>query len=215
MPDLTALAAAVSALLPPGCALAAADPGQEASGLLPGEAISATETRLREFAAGRRAARQAMAALGLASAAIPMGRDRAPLWPGGIVGSISHSATACLAVVTTRPLLLGLDLEPEADLARDLWPMVLRDEEAARTPDPRHAMAVFCAKEAAYKAQYPRTRHLFDFQTLEISLSDDRFTACFRAAVPGFALGSMLEGRIIRAAGHIAALVATDQPVSA
>ena len=216
MPDPSmALAAAVRALLPQGCALAEADPRALATGLLPGEAIAATEMRLREFAAGRRAARQAMADLGLAPAPIPMGADRAPVWPPGIAGSITHSATACLAVVTARPLLLGLDLEPEADLSPDLWPVVLRPEEAARVADPMQAMAIFCAKEAAYKAQYPRSRQLFDFHTLEIALSGDRFTATFRAAVPGFAQGTVLVGHLIRAAAHIAALVAADQPVTA
>jgi 4'-phosphopantetheinyl transferase EntD len=40
-----------------------------------------------------------MDALGLPERPIPMGRDRAPVWPEGVVGSISHSDAFCLAAV--------------------------------------------------------------------------------------------------------------------
>ena len=46
--------------------------------------------RLAEFAQGRMHARIALARFGLADASIPMGSKRAPLWPAGFVGSISH-----------------------------------------------------------------------------------------------------------------------------
>ncbi|MFN4170901.1 MAG: 4'-phosphopantetheinyl transferase [Pseudorhodobacter sp.] len=216
MPDLAALAAAVCVLLPEGCGCAAADPRTPPDGLLPGEAITGTDKRLREYAAGRRAARQAMARIGLPPAAIPMGLDRAPVWPAGLSGSITHSATACLAAVAARPLLIGLDLEPDADLPADLWQTVLRPEEIARLRgDGRQAMVVFSAKEAAYKAQFPRSRSLFDFHTLEVMLSGGRFTAIFRDAVPGFAPATRLEGRITRAEGHILTLVAATYPMTA
>jgi 4'-phosphopantetheinyl transferase EntD len=216
MPDLLALEAAVRALLLDGCGCASADPCAAANGLLPGEAIPGIDKRQREFAAGRRAARQAMARIGFPPVAIPMGPDRAPVWPAGLAGSITHSATACLAVVTARPLLIGLDMEPDSPLAPELWESVLRPEEAAGlSGDGRQAMAVFCAKEAVYKAQFPRSRTLFDFQVLDMALSEDRFTATFCTSIPCFPPGTVLEGRTLRAEGHILALVAADQPVSA
>jgi 4'-phosphopantetheinyl transferase EntD len=216
MPDLLALEAAVRALLPEGCGCASADPRAPAEGLLPGEAIPGIEKRQREFAAGRRAARQALGQIGLPSAAIPAGADRAPLWPDGVAGSITHSATACLAVVTARPLLIGLDMEPDSALSPELWQTVLRPSEAAQLAGDGHqAMAIFCAKEAAYKAQFPRSRTLFDFQVLDVVLSSDRFTATFCTAVPGFDPGTVLNGRIAHTAGHILALVTTDQPRTA
>jgi 4'-phosphopantetheinyl transferase EntD len=216
MPDLLALEAAVRALLPDGCGCASADPCAAPNGLLPGEAIPGIDKRQREFAAGRRAARQAMAQVGLPPAAVPMGADRAPIWPAGLAGSITHSATACLAVVTARHLLIGLDMEPDSPLPPEMWDTILRPSEAAQLAGDGHqAMAIFCAKEAAYKAQFPRSRTLFDFQALEIALSGDRFTATFCTAVPGFTPGTVLEGRTLHAAGHILALVTADQPVTA
>ena len=75
------LTEALRAMLPPGLALAGSDPRAAPDRLWPAEATATarmTPARLREFAAGRRAARAAMAALGLPPAAIPMGATRAP-----------------------------------------------------------------------------------------------------------------------------------------
>ena len=121
------LAAAVRDLFGPGVAVAAADPRAPATGLLPEETAPTgrmIEKRHREFAAGRRAARAAMTGLGLPAVAIPMGPDRAPVWPEGVTGSISHTDTHCLAAVarTGEVRALGLDLEPDMALEPALWP---------------------------------------------------------------------------------------------
>ena len=200
MPEL---AAALRAILPAGMALGGAGVPEP---LWPGEAIAAVPHRLAEFAAGRTAARRAMAALGVPMATIPMGEDRAPIWPQGVVGSISHCAGACMAVAG-RPsdfAGIGLDLEPAQPLARDLWPTILRPEEVAA--DGLDALRIFVAKEAAYKAQYPLSRQLFDFQALNITFQDQYFMARFMQAVPPFSVGDVLRGRIIESSGFCAAL---------
>ena len=200
MPEL---AAALRAIWPAGMALGGAGVPEP---LWPGEAIAAVPRRLTEFAAGRTAARRAMAALGVPMATIPMGEDRAPIWPQGVVGSISHCAGACMAVAG-RPsdfAGIGLDLEPAQPLARDLWPTILRPEEVAA--DGLDALRIFVAKEAAYKAQYPLSRQLFDFQALNITFQDQYFMARFMQAVPPFSVGDVLRGRIIESSGFCAAL---------
>jgi 4'-phosphopantetheinyl transferase EntD len=174
--------------------------------LWPGEAIAAVPHRLAEFAAGRAAARQALAALGLPKVAIPMGEDRAPIWPQGVVGSISHCAGACMAVVARQSdfVGIGLDLEPAQPVARDLWPSILLPEEFAA--DGLGALRIFVAKEAVYKAQYLLSRQVFDFQVLNITFQDQYFTARFVLPVPPFAAGHILQGRMIEADGFYAAL---------
>lgn len=201
MPEL---ATALRAILPAGMALGVA--GAMPEPLWPGEAIVAVPHRLAEFAAGRAAARQALAALGLPKVAIPMGEDRAPIWPQGVVGSISHCAGACMAVVARQSdfVGIGLDLEPAQPLARDLWPSILRPEEFAA--DGLDALRIFVAKEAAYKAQYLLSRQVFDFQVLNITFQDQYFTARFVLPVPPFAAGHILQGRMIEADGFYAAL---------
>ena len=209
MPDLARLAATARRLLPPGVAVAAADPGL-LHPLLPGETLpGAIPARLREFSAGRQAARAAMARLGAPIASLPPGDDRAPIWPSGLVGSITHSATAALAAVAPQALTagLGLDLEDDSALEPALWPKICRAEElAALGNDPGlQARLIFAVKEAAYKAQYARSATLFGFELLSVTLSDGQFTARFTRAVPPFAAGDHLHGSWARSEGHILA----------
>ena len=200
MPDL---AVALRDLLPEGVAL-----GLPAAGDLPmedpGPAIAA---RRAEFAAGRAAARAAMAALGLPPQPIPMGEDRAPVWPAGMTGSISHCAGACLAVagLSDRWGGLGVDVEPLAPLDPSLWPVILSPTEGQGG---LLALRSFVAKEAAYKAQYPLSRTVFDFHTLRLDWQGDLFTARFTRPVAPFWPGAVLQGRLVQAGGFMAAFVA-------
>jgi 4'-phosphopantetheinyl transferase EntD len=145
--------------------------------LMPGEGLArAAPARLREYAAGRSAARGAMILLGVTPAAILRGDDRAPIWPTGITGSITHTKTDALAAVTQTRSLLGIDMERDGRVTADLWPTILREGE-----DTTQATLIFAAKEAVYKAQYPLTRALFDFHRLHIRIDGARFYARFCA----------------------------------
>jgi 4'-phosphopantetheinyl transferase EntD len=207
MPDLAHLTAAARALLPPGVAVAAADP-QVLHPLLPCESLpGAIQSRLREFSAGRHAARGAIAALGHPVRAIPQGDDRAPLWPAGLTGTITHNRTACLAAVSNTAKGLGLDLEDDSPLEPDLWDTILLPPErhwAETQPDPaRAAKLIFSAKEAAYKAQYPSSLTLFGFDTLLIQIEGAAFTATFQRPIGHFSQGSTLSGHHAFIDGHI------------
>ncbi len=214
------LEAVARGLLGAGVAVASADPRRPSGVLLPGEdsaLAGAIDRRRREFAAGRAAARRAMEALGRPPCAVPAAADRAPVWPDGLLGSISHTADACLAAVaeTGRFLALGLDLEPAAGLDPALRQEICTDAEQrwlARQPArDRYLLGrlVFSAKEAAYKAQYPLTRTLFGFDTIEIApdLAAGSFAARFTRAVPPFAASDVLPGRFCIDGGLIVATV--------
>lgn len=152
---------------------------------------AAIPARAREFAAGRIAARQALGQ----RLAIPMGPDRAPIWPQGWAGSISHAAGWAVAIAREGGALIGVDLEADEDLPEDILPEILTPAERLRqSGDLRLARRIFAIKEAVYKAQYPVTQQVFDFQTLEISLSESRFFAEFRHSVGPFGRGSGISG---------------------
>ncbi|MCR8549101.1 4'-phosphopantetheinyl transferase superfamily protein [Salipiger sp. P9] len=161
--------------LPAGLGWAICKPTSDPGALFPEERAAlrnALPTRVAEFAGGRRAARQAMAQLGLAPQAIPMAPDRAPVWPEGLVGSITHSAGNCLALVGRASdwHAIGADLEPDADLPADIISEIATPEELLRLapiPPARAAARLFSAKEAAYKAQYPLTQSLFGFDAMQ------------------------------------------------
>jgi 4'-phosphopantetheinyl transferase EntD len=167
------------ALFGPGVVLATHDPRAPATGLYPEEARAvggAVERRRREFAAGRRCAREALAALGRPAVPIPAGADRAPVWPCGVVGSITHTARWCGAAVAPHGLHrgLGLDAEPPRPLPADVWDEVLTQPErtwVAGQPledQGLWARLLFCAKEAAYKCQYPLTARMLSFDEVRI-----------------------------------------------
>jgi 4'-phosphopantetheinyl transferase EntD len=201
MPDL---AARLHAILPAHVAVVGADPAARHPDLGPPGAVP---QRRAEFAAGRAAATTAMRMLGFPAAAIPMGPDRAPVWPAGLSGSITHTRQMALAALTRAPALIGIDLEPDDAVTPLMWDAVFLPAERARIdadPDPvRMATLIFCAKEATYKAQYPLTRLLFGFDRIEIAPSYDDFTATFRADTGPIAKGTIWTGRHAAAYGHV------------
>jgi 4'-phosphopantetheinyl transferase EntD len=185
--------------------------GKEAAHL--GHAIDA---RQREFAAGRAAARIAMAQLGLPPVAIPAAPDRAPLWPKGIMGSISHTGLLCAAVVSTGSQSPGLDIEQDTPLSRSLLSTICSPSEQQRIAGPDQlwlAKLVFSAKEAVYKAQYPLTGMLFGFDHIDITfdLPARGFTATFLKPAGGFAAGDKLLGRFDRIDGHLVTAAWADK----
>ena len=204
MPDLAGLAACARALLPPGTGIGATDP-RDRHPAFPGEDIAGVPLRLAEFRAGRAAARAAMAELGLPTFAVPVKDDRAPRWPAGLCGSISHSETLCLAAVAVLSPLrgIGLDLEEDGPLEEDLRTAILRPEENHVSAE--EAMLIFSAKEAAYKAQYPMSLCLFGFDALSVSLdhANRSFTARFTTEITPFPMGYVLHGRYAHVQGHI------------
>jgi 4'-phosphopantetheinyl transferase EntD len=205
---------ALASLFPPGvaiafCEVAAADP----TTLWPTEreAIAgAVPHRLAEFAAGRAAARAALAALGQPPVALPMAPDRAPVWPVGIAGSIAHAAGIAIAVAR-HGAPLGVDVEDDAPLPPDLWPVITSPAERAALPDgdTGHLVAqVFVAKEALFKAQSPDTRAMFGFDAVTLTLAKTGFDAKFLTKAGAFRPGDIIHGRLAVAEGLILAGVA-------
>ena len=211
--------AVAAALFGADVAVAVRDPRGPQPTLLPGEdghLARATAARRREFAAGRTAVRQAMAQLGGAAVAIPQGPDRAPLWPAGWQGSLSHSDRLCVAVVTRAPRTLGVDIEPDQAMPEDMQTTICSERELDRIEGPQRghlATLVFSAKEAVYKAQFGQSGLLFGFDHIDVRLDPaaHRFTATFIKPANPFAPGDTLQGRFGRAAGHLVTAVAIGQ----
>lgn len=177
----------------------------------------AVPSRRAEFTAGRTAARAAMQALGLPGAAVPMGQDRAPVWPQGIVGSISHSGGLCVALVArSGPIMgLGVDLESDTALDADLWAQVCGPDELAAInllPEPlrgRVAKQIFCAKECAYKCIYPQIQMVLGFSALEIRIDpgDGGFAATLAQPAGPYVAGTVWRGGISLTQGMICAVM--------
>ena len=157
--------------------------------LLPDEQVHlahALEKRRREFTTVRHCARQAMGVLGVAPASVPPGPRREPLWPGDIVGSMTHCLGYRAAAVARRHTTrtIGIDSETNQNLPDGVHDMVMNPVErrtatALTTHDPRTAWdrLFFSAKEAVYKAWYPLTHLWLDFNQCAITLGPGVFRA--------------------------------------
>jgi len=138
--------------------------------------------RLREFTAGRHIARRTLREMNLAAPSIPVAENRCPVWPDGIVGSISHTDDRVgVALARTKDYVsVGFDIESVGSVKRDLFDMVLTDSERDNMDvmvKPELATQVFSCKESVYKAVYPIVGKFLEFRDLEIRMADGRFEA--------------------------------------
>jgi 4'-phosphopantetheinyl transferase EntD len=181
------------------------------TGALPAEEerfiAQAAARRRQEFSAGRACARAALAELGVPAAALPPGANRLPVWPSGLIGSITHTdrhAAAAVARTGEGLRAVAIDLEPAEALPDDIWDLVLRPEEAAWlagvAAEKRAvlARAIFSAKECAFKCQYPLSGEMLEFHDLAVTLDPaaETFTATFRRDAAPFRSGDFLTGRV-------------------
>lgn len=137
--------------------------------------------RQAEYFFGRYAARLALAETGRLDDQIGTAPDRAPVWPPGVVGTITHSDTRAAACV--RPACatngVGIDIEvilsPAACAGVDK--VVLSDGERAvlgrsGLPYPLAVTLAFSAKESLYKALYGHVGRYIDFSAVRIESID-------------------------------------------
>ena len=120
--------------------------------------------RLLEFKTGRAYAKLALSRLGWADAQLPVGAERAPIWPVGATGSIAHATAPGQSYVvaavseTATHGRIGIDVEFNRTPSPRSWAQFLIDHElryvrglpvASRSSA---ALAIWCAKEAIIKA---------------------------------------------------------------
>jgi len=165
-------------LLPQTVVVKQADhPDDWVTGLHPEEQAlidGAVPNRQREFTAGRNCARAAMRALGWPKekiAAICIGSHREPLFPSGLIGSITHSGEYCAAALTREDgsiLGMGIDAEANKPMEPTLEALLMHPDEQrhwqAAVPIGCHAgILMFSLNEAFFKAVYSRCRRYLEF----------------------------------------------------
>ncbi|WP_405608707.1 4'-phosphopantetheinyl transferase superfamily protein [Streptomyces sp. NBC_01511] len=148
--------------------------------LFPEEALrvkSAVAKRRGEFTTARHCARQALTRLGAPAGAILTGERGAPLWPEGVVGSITHCDGYRAAVVArpARTTSIGIDAEPALPLPSGVLESVALPEEQIAVkellrsePDVPWDRLLFSAKESVYKAWFPLMRSFLEFEAARL-----------------------------------------------
>ncbi|CAN5426634.1 4'-phosphopantetheinyl transferase [soil metagenome] len=149
-----------------------------ALGELPKETARFAEKRLVEFLLGRHAAKAALASLGLDVGVLPIQAERAPGWPVGIIGSITHCTGYAGAAVARASDLrgVGVDAQPVPDAkSRAALQRTATDDEVAllRLDDEMIGRTVaFSAKESLYNALAPTVGGYFGFEAARITRAD-------------------------------------------
>ena len=198
-----------------------ADPGQ----LLPEEAAivsTAVMRRRRQFAASRACARRALVDLGVKPTKILSGPHREPIWPPGVVGSITHCEGYCAAAVSHGATIagLGIDAEIHAPLPAGVAEKIAYGEEREWLRTRRYAATcwdrlLFSAKESVFKVWFPLTAHWLEFRDVLITFRPDtnRFDARLLVTHPivdGRRV-STLEGRFLLGGGLVLTAVVLER----
>lgn len=137
------------------------------------------EKRRRDFIGARHCARQALTQLGEPPVAIGKGERGAPVWPRGIVGSLTHCDGFRGAALAhkMRYRSIGIDAEPHETLPEGVLDSVSlpAEREWLRVSDSGLHLdrLLFCAKEATYKAWFPLTTRWLGFEDAHITFTVD------------------------------------------
>ena len=165
---------------------------------------TAGRARTMAFSSGRRAARCALGELGVRDQPV-LAQGRAPLWPAGAVGSITHSAALAAAVVghTAHWAGVGADLTTQRRVTARVAKRLLLPAELTALPSDDWRTAIFSAKESVYKAVNPLCGEFLAFQDVHISVVNDSvFTAATTRPCASSAAVATGAGRFFRYADH-------------
>ncbi len=163
----------------------------------------AVEKRQREFTTARACAREALARLGQPPRPILSGPKGEPLWPPGIVGSITHcdGYRACAVAPASELMTIGVDAEPDLPLPDGLLADIALPEERAllrdlaqRAPGTHWDRLLFSIKESIYKAWFPLAERWLGFEDAVVAIDWERQSFAARVLVPG----PVIDGRELR-----------------
>ncbi|CUH81081.1 4'-phosphopantetheinyl transferase family protein [Tropicibacter naphthalenivorans] len=182
----------------------------------------AVDKRLAEYLAGRAMAAVALDALGLPPAFIDTAESRAPIWPAGLSGSITHARGHCACLLLPAPARApGLDIEALAtDRALDsILHVAVNETEAAllnTAPDLSQAATLtFSAKETLFKALFPTVRSHFGFDCARLCALPARGTLPLeltQTLAPSLPKGQRWDIRYEAQPDHVLTWLVAEQP---
>jgi len=182
---------------------------------LPEKMAKAVAKRKAEYVGGRLCAMQAIAACsGQQSTAVTSGDHGQPVWPQGLVGSITHTHGFAAAAVgnASRFASIGMDTEQvmTAEVMHNVRARICGPEDKFSVGSPfapeLYATLVFSAKESLFKCLYPLVGKMFWFEDALIRLlpGEGGFTAELLSRLSGdFPAGRVIEGRFCLTTGLV------------
>jgi len=163
--------------------------------------------RRNEFIAGRNIARRLCGRLLSERTPILKKEDGSPIWPEGIVGSISHKSKIAAVMVSLREnyISIGCDIEVKESLEEKVWSIFMTESEVKHLDSlgldkDEYSNILFSSKEALFKCLYP----IYRDDTPQISelpitfeIEEQRLSCNFRFEERMFHGGVILTERMI------------------
>ncbi len=153
---------------------------------------SVSQKRRWDFVTGRKCAHVAMLTLGVDPVPVLTGDRNEPVWPDGLVGSITHTSNYAAAAIAhkSKILSLGLDAEPNEPLPHKVLSRISDTEEFnwvqnTKGKEIAHpGKLLFSAKEATYKAWNSVTKEWLGFRDAHVTfhLENQTFTVSINKA---------------------------------
>jgi len=140
--------------------------------------------RRAEYLAGRRVAVAALVEAGSAAGDLAIGPSRAPAWPQGFIGSITHAVGIAAAVAMRENAVRGVGIDIEHMVAPGAFDAIVQSVVdaaerkvlaalARQFGEPMALTIAFSAKESFYKATAAEVGRVFEFSALKIVDSDE------------------------------------------
>ncbi|WP_197473324.1 4'-phosphopantetheinyl transferase [Erwinia sp. ErVv1] len=183
----------------------------------------AVDKRQAEYLASRYLVRQALSHYGIEGYILSNDAQRAPIWPAGIVGSLSHTrhCVSLLLASADCALLPGVDCEEvmQSKTAQELASTIVNEEERQQLeqsglPFATALTAAFSLKESLYKALFPSLRQFMHFSDAEIiscSPQAERVTLrLLKDFSPRFPAGCEFSGHTLSDARHLLSWVIVE-----
>jgi enterobactin synthetase component D len=179
-----------------------------ASGIFcPPRIARSVHKRQAEFFFGRLAARDALTAAEarFASMDVGIGSAREPVWPAGVVGSITHDNCYAAAAVEAAGRQHGIGIDIARFIGPETLPLLVDAIVDAQEIQILHAQGpgwpynalltlAFSAKESLFKAAYRAVGHIFDFDAARV-IALEPMTGHLRLSLTQTLCGDFVAGQ--------------------
>jgi 4'-phosphopantetheinyl transferase EntD len=185
--------------------------------------LNAVRKRRQSYTAGRTCARQALRVIGAPELPILRGQKQEPIWPDGIVGSITHCDGYCAAAIAYNRdfISLGIDAEINEPLPDEVLELVaLKPEIDWLRQVPKSLLCwdklLFSIKESVYKTWYPVAHCWLGFEQVLVTIEPetDSFVATVLSPASAQAPPGMLsfQGRYLVEGSLIVTAICISKP---
>ncbi len=142
----------------------------------PAKLERAVVKRKAEFLAGRYCANKSLSKLDIVDFSINTGDHGSPIWPSGIIGSISHCTNNAISVACRDGQFFGVGIDIESIISTEtrnnIQHLILSEDEVLLLNQSENKSLLFTiafsVKESFFKAAYGTVRNYLNFDAVSI-----------------------------------------------